>query len=220
MPLIYVHKMSEDFRYLVDHSLVGTDFASCGHNWSTQGLNYYVCAKLHWNPDLDVDELIDDYCNSGFESGAMPVKQYFLRIEELTNQIAAQQLNVTEPYNPEVIAELRGYLDEAAAATKDEPLARRRVAFLRSGLDYTDAYVAAFRIIRAHQASGRSRLPPETKQQISDALDNNWRVSRTIFENDHLAVNVATVAWGSWNYFVRFGWSGPSEAARDGLQTQ
>ena len=39
---------------------IGTDFDSCCHNWATQGLNYYVCAKLHWNPDLDVDALIDE----------------------------------------------------------------------------------------------------------------------------------------------------------------
>ena len=46
---------AEDFRFMVDNALIGTDFDSCCHNWATQGLNYYVCAKLHWNPRLDVD---------------------------------------------------------------------------------------------------------------------------------------------------------------------
>ncbi|MFT5095884.1 MAG: DUF4838 domain-containing protein [Planctomycetales bacterium] len=213
-PVIYVHKMADDFRFMASHSLVGTDFDSCCHNWATQGLNYYVCAKLHWNPSLDVDDLIDDYCQSGFGSGAEDVKKYILRIEELTNVMATTELKYTEPYTPEVIEELRGYLDSATEATNGESEAHQRVAFLRSGLDYTDAYVAAFRIFREHEASGGGRLPPEIKQRIRTALDNNWLVSRNVFENNHLAVNVATVAWGSWSYFGRFYWSDPSPEIR------
>ncbi|TWT84349.1 hypothetical protein CA13_58260 [Planctomycetes bacterium CA13] len=219
-PVIYVHKLAEDFRYLASHSLVGTDFDSCCHNWATQGLNYYVCAKLHWNPDLDVDALIDDYCQSGFGSGADAVKSYFLRLEDITNTIAEQQLKITQPFPPAVIDELRGYLDMAAAATADEPDASKRVAFLRSGLEYTDAYVAAFRIFREHEAAGGGRLLKETKQRIREALDNNWLVSRGIFENHHLAVNVATVAWGSWNYFGRYYWSDPSPEIRAKVESR
>ncbi|MFT5328572.1 MAG: hypothetical protein ACI8P0_006485 [Planctomycetaceae bacterium] len=213
-PVIYVHKMADDFRFMASHSLVGTDFDSCCHNWATQGLNYYVCAKLHWNPSLDVDDLIDDYCQSGFGSGAEDVKKYILRIVELTNVMATTELKYTEPYTPEVIEELRGYLDSATEATNGESEAHQRVAFLRSGLDYTDAYVAAFRIFREHEASGGGRLPPEIKQRIRTALDNNCLASRDVFENNHLAVNVATVAWGSWSYFGRFYWSDPSPEIR------
>ena len=218
-PVIYVHKMADDFRFMINHSLVGTDFDSCCHNWATQGLNYYVCAKLHWNPQLDVDVLIDDYCRSGFGAGADAVKQYFLRIEQLTDVMATTELNYTEPYTPSVMDELRSYLNQADAATKHDRDANRRVAFLRSGLDYTDAYAAAFRIIREHEAGGGGRLHPETKQRIRSALDDNWLVSRDVFENNHLAVNVATVAWGSWNYFGRFGWSDPSPDIRQSVTT-
>ena len=212
-PAVYVHKLAEDFRYMADHSMIGTDFDSCIHNWATQGLNYYVCAALHWDPDQDVDALIDDYCRSGFQSGAAPVKKYLLRLENLTDQIAAGKLTLTEPYTPEVIDELRGYLKQAATATRDEPAAQRRVAFLRSGLEYTDAYSAVRRIIREYQES-KSRLTPEWRRRFRTAMDRNWLVSRDVFENHHLAVNVACVAWGSWSYFARFGWSGPSEETK------
>jgi len=79
-----------------------------------------------------------------------------------------------------------------------------------------DTHVNVFRIIRQHEASGGGRFPPDTKQRIRNALDNNWLVSRSVFENHHLAVNVATVAWGSWSFFGRFGWSDPSPS----VQTQ
>mgnify|MGYP001814686575 CR=1 FL=1 len=69
--------------------------------------------------------------------------------------------------------------------------------------DFTDAYCAAFRIFGDHEASGGGRLSPRTEQRIHEALDNNWLVSGDVFENNHLAVNVAVVAWGSWDYFGR-----------------
>ena len=213
-PFLYAHKMAEDFKYMAQRGLIGTDFDSCCHHWATQGLNYYVCAKLHWDPDLDVDVLINDYCRSGFGSGAETVKQYLRHVESITDKIAADKLDYTEPYTPEAIGRLQSYLDAAAAATRDEPDAHQRVAFLRSGLDYTRAYVAVFRVIREHRAAGGGRLSEETKQRIRDHLDNNWLVSRDVFANHHFAVNVATVAWGSWSYFARFGWSDPSPEVR------
>ena len=68
MPLLYVHKFGKDFRYLADHGMMGTDFDSCCHNWATQGLNYYVVARLHWNPEQDVDAIVDDYLPGGFRA--------------------------------------------------------------------------------------------------------------------------------------------------------
>ena len=213
-PVLYVHKMAEDFKYLANRSLIGTDFDSCCHHWSTQGLNYYVCAKLHWDPGLDVDALIEDYCRAGFGSGAESVRKYFLAIEKVTDKLAAEKLNYTDPYTPEIINRLRGFLEAAATATRNEVEAHRRVAFLRTGLEYSEAYFAAFRIIREHEASGGGRLSQEMRQRIGKALDRNWLVSREVFEHEPLAVNVPIVAWGSWKYFGRFGWSEPSAEPR------
>lgn len=213
-PVVYVHKLAEDFAKLAPNRMIGTDLDSCMNHWATQGLNYYVMSKLLWKPDLDVDELIDDYCRSGFGDGANAVKRYFLKLEELTDRIAAEQLAVTDPYTPEAVAELRALLDAAAAATDSDPTANRRVAFLRAGLEYTDAYAEVFRINREWQRVG-GRLAPTMKERFRVALDRNWAASRDIFDHHHLAVNVVAVAWGSWGYFGRFGWKGPSDETRN-----
>ena len=36
-----------------------------------KGLNYYVLAKLIWDPECDINSLIDDYCRSGFGCGSL-----------------------------------------------------------------------------------------------------------------------------------------------------
>ena len=46
--------------------------------------------------------------------------------------------------------------------------------------------------------------------RLHAACDRNWKSSRKIFDNHHLAVNIPNVAWGSWEYFGRFGWKPPS----------
>lgn len=209
-PVVYIHKLADDFRKLAPNGMIGTDLDSCCHNWATQGLNYYVMSKLLWNPNLNIDELFDDYCQSGFGAGGDSVKRYFLLLEELTNQIAAEQLRVTEPFTTENISRLRALLETAKRLTRDDPESNRRVAFLRTGLEYTDAYANIFHINREWQAGGAGRLQPEMRARFKVFLDRNWENSRDIFENHHFAVNVANVAWGSWGYFGRFGWRGPS----------
>ena len=216
-PLVYVHKMAKDFRYIANHSMLGTDFDSCCHNWATHGLNYYILAKLLWDPNQDVDVLFNDYCQSGFGKGADSVKKYFLRIEELTNQIAEKQLRVHEPFTPEVVTELRDLLEQAGEATKDDPESNARVAFLRTGLEYTDVFVQFYRLEKEHVDGGGGRLSAEMKQRMREALDRNWISSREVFLKEHLAVNTATVAWGNWSYFARFGWSFPDDEVKEKL---
>ena len=207
-PVIYAHKLAEDFPPLAKNKMIGTDMDSICNNWATQGLNYYLMAKLVWDPDLDVDDLLDDYCRAGFGAGANHVKAYFLKLEALTDAMSTTEMGYTEPFTPEVIAELRTHLDKARTATGDDPATNKRVKFLRAGLDYTDAYCEIFRIDRERQAKGE-KMTAEWKARLGAACDHNWKVSRETFEKHHLAVNIPNVAWGSWGYFGRFGWKPP-----------
>lgn len=204
-PAIYVHKLAADFRHLAATGMLGTDFDACVHNWSTQGLNYYILAKLHWNPNLDVDAAIDDYCRAGFGPGWQDVRKYLSRIEQLTDRMAAEELTITAPYTPEVIAELRGYLDAADKAAGDDAAVRRRVAFLRTGLDYTEMQAKVYRI--AEGARDRALTDAE-KAESAALLDQRWRMMRKMFKDEPFAVNVGYVCWGE--RLSPIVWRGPS----------
>ena len=209
-PVVYVHKLAQDFQYLAHHSMIGTDLDSCTHHWATQGLNYYVAARLHWNPDLDVDALIDDYCQSGFGAAADSVKRYFMRIEKLTNEIAAARpaLHPATPYTFEVIEQLRAILDEATRQAS-APKTRARVAFLRRGLDYTEVHASAYHLL-AEFDNGGKKMTPELKRRVHATLNRNWELSREVLLTDFKAVHVSRVAWGGWGNFNRLGWKAPA----------
>ena len=203
-PSLYAHKLAEDFSYFADHSLLGTDFDSCMHHWATEGLNYYVLARLLWNPDADVDAILDDYCQSGFGGGWREIRRYFARIEELTNAIAAKDLDVTAPYTPAVVAELRDILDAADRAENDD-LVRRRIQFLRRGLEFTAMQHLTHELAARHEAQS---LTAGEKSELTRLQQEKWLLMRRMFREEPLAVNVAMVAWGSEGRFRKFGWRG------------
>jgi hypothetical protein len=218
VPAIFVHKLAPDIQHMAARGLVGTDFDACMHNWATQGLNYYILAKLLWNPNLDVDAEIDSYCQSGFGRGWKDIRSYLARLEQLMNQTAAvthtpgpdtPEGSILIPYTPEVLQELRGYLDAADRAASDDAPSQRRIAFLRRGLDFTEIQAAIYSLARRD-----GDLTADEKAEAARLLDRRWIMMRKIFEEEHYAVNVAAVLQGEIGRFKHLGWTGPSAAAQ------
>ncbi len=204
-PAVFVHKLAEDLHYFAHHSLVGTDFDSVMHHWATEGLNYYVLSRLLWDPDEDVDEILDDYCRAGFGDAWREVRRYFTRIEELTDLIAEGELHPTEPYTGERVAELGSILDAATGKAGGNEVVKKRLAFLRAGLEF-----AALQH-QTHRWNARHQEKPLSKAEVAELkriLAVKWELMRRMTRENPLAVNIPAVAWGSEGVFRRFGWRG------------
>ena len=153
LPIIYVHKLAEDLRFMSDQGMWGATYGSGNEgNWGTQGLDYYVLAKMLWYPHRDVDQVIDDYCRAAYGPGAKAMKEYYRRAEDLANRIAAtgkpnRDLDVriekarnklTDPYTDSELARLQACVTEAEAAVgASDTRALQRVGLVRTGLEYT-----------------------------------------------------------------------------------
>jgi hypothetical protein len=200
MPLLYVHKFGEDFRYLADHGMMGTDFDACCHNWATQGLNYYVVARLHWNPEQDVNTIVDDYCQAGFGPAGKSVRRYFDRLESLMNEIATKKTKAG--FSAEALDGLRMELDLARKEAGNNTTIAKRVAFLELGLRWTEieACSHAFLIDPAKA----------DKAAAKKALDDRFALMREVFKKTPLAVNAAYISWGEDALWAKLGWERPS----------
>jgi len=154
------------------------------------GSEPFVCnhaaARLNWNPYLTADEILDDYCTSGFGEGAAAARRYFLKIQE----IAADG---KKTYTPEVIRQLRGFLNEADRASGDDETVRSRIAFLRLGLNFTDLQMTINRIVEQAKAKDPAFDPKRARQ----LLLLNYFVLRDIVRNHHLAINACYLMWGN-----------------------
>lgn len=143
LPVNYIKRFGEDLRFFADRGMRMTDFDSCLGNWGTQGLIYYVLAKLLWDPYQDVDAIVNDYCRAAYGAGAVHAKAYFGQLEALTHRMAAASISeqsdnrITDFYTDEVLASLREPLRRATAAIAvEDAAARARVDMLVTGLEY------------------------------------------------------------------------------------
>jgi hypothetical protein len=202
-PLVnFAHKFAEDFKYMADHSMLGTDFDSIFQMWSTQSLNYYVIAKLNWDPDADVDAIIDDYCK-GFGKGWKWVRRYWDEVEAITNKGAVnEKLHMLDPFTPEVVAKLAGYLDNAGKAAKDDDDALAKLAFLRSGLEFTDMQAKAYRM---SEKVKKDRSNKKLKAESQKVLDEKWSFMRNLFMKYPMSIDPGLARFYSERCFYYLG---------------
>ena len=201
MPLLYVHKFGKDFRYLANHGMMGTDFDSCCHNWATQGLNYYLAARLHWNPEQDVDALVDDFCQAGFGPAAKSVRRYFDGLEALMDESATKNAKPMIVFQPLVLAKLRKELEQARRDAGSDTAVAKRIAFLEIGLRWTEIEVRAHAFL-ADPAKA-------DKAAVKKTLDERFALMKESFQKTPLALNVAYISWGEDALWARLGWKQP-----------
>jgi hypothetical protein len=202
MPLLYVHKFGKDFRYLADHGMMGTDFDACCHHWATQGLNYYVVARLHWNPEQDVSAIVDDYCQAGFGPAAKSVRRYFDGLEALMDEAASKKATPTMVFHPKALDKLRKELEQARRDASSDPAIAKRIAFLELGLRWTEIEVRAHTFLTQPAKADR--------EAVKKTLDERFALMRQAFRESPLALNVAYISWGEDALWSRLGWERPA----------
>ena len=92
-------------------------------------LNEYVTAKLLWNPDLDVDGLLNDYYKSFYGPAAEQMKAFCMRVESANHTTAERYI-----YNVNTVNELEELLTQAKLETRDTAYAKN-VAFVDNGFN-------------------------------------------------------------------------------------
>jgi hypothetical protein len=201
MPLIYVHRFADDFRHFVSTGMMGTDLDSCCHNWATQGLNYYVVARLHSDPNQDVDAMIDDYCRAGFGPAAKTMRRYFDKLESVFTGTSARHEDANTGFTDAVLDELHKLIAQAASETASDPEAAKRVAFIALGAKWTDIETHAQRLLAAPD-----KPDPALVKRV---LDERYAFMREVFEQQPYALSVAYISWGEDAGWGKIGWSAP-----------
>lgn len=178
LPDVAMTQAGEDFRFVADHHGQGLFFDMFWFHWATQGPHYYVLAHLAWNPYADVQAVMDDYYQRAFGPAAAELKAYWTLLEQTRmefvrdNPSRQRAFDIPKKYTPELFARLQSYLDAADAkmAGADEKY-RRRLHFVRCGLDYTKLVVDTRAWMQKLEAS---------KGQDTDARTRvltNWQIA-------------------------------------------
>jgi len=94
---------------------------------------YYLNSKLLWDPELDVDHEIDEYCRLWFGPAAREMKNFMLLWENIASRPAPRSISrIRCQLTKEEIPMLFETLDKAAAAAKKPPYGPRVAAVKKS----------------------------------------------------------------------------------------
>jgi hypothetical protein len=84
-PHIPLQKTADFLKFTRANNLIGIDKDSIGGYWATQGVNYYLMARLIERPNLAKDQIVDEYA-SAFGPAREKIKQYIAYWEGITEQ--------------------------------------------------------------------------------------------------------------------------------------
>ena len=169
LPTLALSNTVEDMRFLASNKCVGVIFDGIVTHWAPIGIQNYFLAQCIWDPEQDLQALLDEYCRRGFGAAADELKQYFLLMEGAH----AAMLNrpdwfpgmrstrdfmsraAPEAYNADLLGRAKALLDKADEKLKDKPeIYRKRVEFVRVGLDFArlqTGILSAMNAVRASQ---------------------------------------------------------------------
>jgi Domain of unknown function (DUF4838)/Carbohydrate family 9 binding domain-like len=150
-PYLAPHKLQEYLRYL--RSRAAGVYLN-GHYMSSYALDghvVYLYHKLLWNPELDVDAVLDEYCRLMFGPVAAPIKQYYdtvikrwetTRWKGLTDAELANPIRGTnwtryykETYPRDLRIKLKALLSKAAADAPKETVFGDRASYFAKATD-------------------------------------------------------------------------------------
>lgn len=155
MPELYYNQYAHEFKLACRNGMIGLDVDGPNNSWATIGLNLYVMSRLVVQPEKPVDELVGEYC-AAFGKAAPAVRRYleywqkytmdhadeFNRIHEEESErkwfiYGSYYTAVSHLLFPEkVFVPAAPFLDEAETLAKGDPIAEKRVQFLRQGYEH------------------------------------------------------------------------------------
>jgi hypothetical protein len=173
-PWPIVRNLAQDIRYLRDQGFYGF-YSQGGENyWGQLGANYYVMAKLLWNPDQDVEPLLADYFTHAYGPAAEPMKRCFDALEaaftKKGNYIHHEAPEQTQQIlTPEVVATCDAALPEAYAATTD-PIFHQRIEIVDLSYRYAQRCRAAWDAYHAWLESEERDDLARAVEEMEEAL--------------------------------------------------
>lgn len=166
-PVIHPRAVDRDIKLLKEVAALGeTGEQSMDPGvWAYMDLDHitmYVRSQLLWNASLDVDTILDDYCEKFYGPAAKQMKA-FINFAEANMNYAESARGRTrgEPANVSLATalKLRDLLDQAMAAAGDGTVYAERIQALSSTLQLRQAVVDTFDKRMAQIAEARAKNP-------------------------------------------------------------
>ena len=224
-PMNYSHEFGRDLKECYRTGMIGADFDSMTHHYGAQAPIYYMLTALLWDPDRDVDDILNEFYTAAYGPAAQIMKKYWDRLEEVTTDIRtatipgerahdhyASKFNTMVPkvYTDALFKELRGRIAESRLAAAGRPDVLARLDTAAVGLEYGE--------IQRNMLASVARYY-KSADNLKETLE--LREKKLAFFKKHISdrtIGLAHVYWREGNWAI----SHPEEVhalgCRDGTQ--
>lgn len=143
-PLPDILNLGANIKFYAAHHVKGVFSQGSGDGYGEMAeIKSYLTAKLLWNPELDAEKLLTEYCKNYYKGAGKYVEEYIRLIHEesrKTNRNIDIYGNPVNEYNsyltPELMDRYSTLFDQAEGAVEEEPKLLDRIYRLRLSLDY------------------------------------------------------------------------------------
>ncbi len=156
-----------------------------GGNWSDMSdLKQYLIAKLLWNPNVNVDSIVEDYLTKYFgPSKPYIISYYKLAHSSLIDNQESEFLNIygfpadyVDSYlTPNLLTQYRSLMDKAEESVKDDSLYLLRVLRTRLPVDFAYLDIALNKdfdeISYLNKNNGKNRLRPDMLKYLDRFIE-------------------------------------------------
>ena len=146
-PVQYPHLVQDYYRK--NRDILAGSFLNGGNSiseWSTAALTLYCWMKILWNPDVDVDAMIQTYCKRMFGKASGTMHELYLLMcdrWEKTEWTQIQRDNgrllpavFAETWPPDVTEKMAGLWRQAREELKDDPVSLQRFEYVTWTFEY------------------------------------------------------------------------------------
>lgn len=174
LPHPNLRTFGKNIRFMVEHNVTGLLVESDTPGCEMPELRAWLMARMMWNPYLDAQDLIEEFCK-GFYG---PMGEHLLAYVNLMHdavEASGDYLNLSSPPDAkflsiENLTKAWQILDEAEVAANGHPAYLARLRNPRESVLY--AFVSAFDRLRKEAEETGTEWPlPETQLEINDLLD-------------------------------------------------
>lgn len=151
IPFPMVDVMRVDIPYFFKHrNKVNGWYSETHTHWGTQGLQFYLMGKLFWNPEADVNVILNDYYNKFYgKSAALYMKKFHAFLEKQARNLKVEHDNLmrgADVFLPNVaIKRCNSYIQQAkhASLKGDSPEEQKRLEFVSKAWAWSAKIVKA-----------------------------------------------------------------------------
>ena len=169
-------------------------------SWGPQGLDRYMCVRLMWNPDMDVDKELDLYYKNYYGPAAEPMKAYhealFKAFENTPYPIWSGGHGMHMLFTPALVKKLGKYMNEAQELVKGKPLYEKRLHGVWAGYEF------ARRVSEILVLKKNSGVPVSSTDRVGDLAPE---IARPTFSGagNYLQSDQAEKAYGDLIRWMR-----------------